>query len=115
MLARTLLQSPSKQSRVKHDGNPRGFATIRELMPLDTLWESICRLAGDDGKGSVRLEDAVHRSAVPQKVARVEVRRMIEDGLIDGDEEMVQLTERGRRSCFEVNQAPGDNGVIAPK
>ena len=85
-------------------------------MPLDTLWESICRLAGDDGKGAVRLTEAVHRSAVPEKVAHVEVRRMIEDGLLAGDNDTVQLTERGRRSCFEVNQTPiTDNGTIAPE
>jgi hypothetical protein len=86
-----------------------------ELMPLDTLWESICRLAGDDGKGPVPLDEAVHRSAVPHNVARVEVRRMVEDGLIEVQAETVQLTERGRKSCFEVNQAPGNDGVVAPE
>ena len=85
-------------------------------MPLATLWESICRLSGEDGTATVRLSEAVGKSAVPEQVAVVEVRRMIEDGLLEGTEEMVQLTERGRRSCFETYQAPGmDNSTIAPE
>jgi hypothetical protein len=52
---------------------------------------------------------------VPEKVARVEVRLMIEDGLLQGDEEMVQLTERGRKSCFDINQNPRDDGMVAPQ
>jgi hypothetical protein len=86
-----------------------------KMMPLATLWESICRLAGDNGTVPVKLDDAVGKSAVPKNVALVEVRRMIEDGLIDGDDETVQLTERGRKSCFESSQSPGDNGIIAPE
>lgn len=84
-------------------------------MPLATLWESICRLAGDDGTAHVRLEEAVDKSAVPKNVALVEVRRMIDDGLLAGDGEVVQLTERGRKSCSEVNRSPADNGTIAPE
>jgi len=72
-------------------------------MPLETLWESICRLAGKEGIEGVRLDEAVKRSAVPENVAAVEVRRMLDDGLLDGDEETVRLTERGRRECFAIN------------
>lgn len=85
-------------------------------MPLETLWECICRLSGEDGTNEVPLDDAVARSAVPHNVAVVEVRRMIEDGLIEGDERTVKLTERGRRSCSDIYVAKGvDNRNIAPE
>lgn len=83
-------------------------------MPLETLWESICRLSGDDGTKQVPLAEAIARSAVPDMVARVEVRRMIADGLLEGDEAGVTLTERGRKSCFEINQKASQIGATEP-
>jgi hypothetical protein len=84
-------------------------------MPLSTLWESICRLSGEDGTAPVPLLEAVGKSAVPEIVARVEVKRMVEDGLLESNGETVQLTDRGRKSCFDLNHVPGTAGVIAPE
>lgn len=68
-------------------------------MPYATLWESICRLAGPKLEREVQLSEAIDGSAVSEKIARVEVRRFKEDGLLEGDGEMVKLTDRGRRAC----------------
>lgn len=87
-----------------------------KLMPLATLWESICRLAGDDGGASVNLDEAVDKSAVPKNVALVEVRRMIEDGLISCEDDVIQLTERGRKGCVELNSNPVTGSqTVAPE
>ena len=75
-------------------------------MPLDTLWESICRLSGEEGKAQVQLDEAVERSAVPKSVAVVEVRQMAEDGLIETQEETITLTDRGRKSRAETLHKP---------
>jgi coproporphyrinogen III oxidase-like Fe-S oxidoreductase len=83
-------------------------------MPLSTLWESICRLSGEDGTSPVELMEAVGKSAVPEIVARVEVKRMVEDGLLDTEGDTLQLTERGRKSCFERNRIATDGAIIAP-
>ncbi len=82
-------------------------------MPLPTLWESICALAGTDGTAEVGLDDAVGQSAVPMKVAEVEVRRMVDDGILvyAASEERIQLTDRGRRTCFDAS-GPTQSGLI---
>lgn len=72
-------------------------------MPYATLWESICRLAGPDLEQEVRLSEAIDRSAVSEVIARVEVRRFKEDGLLEEDGEVVKLTERGRRACDRLD------------
>jgi hypothetical protein len=84
-------------------------------MPLSTLWESICRLSGEDGTATVQLMEAVGKSAVPEIVARVEIKRMVEDGLINANGETLLLTERGRKSCFEKNHVVGTESIIAPE
>ena len=76
-------------------------------MPYATLWETICRLAGDDGTALVNFDEAVGKSAVPRLVATVEVRKMVEDGLIESNDESLVLTERGRQSCGEAYRDPG--------
>jgi hypothetical protein len=80
-------------------------------MPKETLWEAICRLAGKDGNLDVHLPDAIDNSAVPEVVAVVEIRLMIEDGLLERDEDTLRLTERGRRACSEIKRVPGFTGV----
>jgi len=84
-------------------------------MPLETLWECICRLAGEGGEAKVRIAEAVDASAVPEKVAVVELRLMVNDGLITTDDQELQLTERGRKACSEVQRSPTEDGVFAPE
>ena len=75
-------------------------------MPYDTLWDSICRLAGEKHECEIRLSEAIDGSAVSEQIAAVEVRRLIEDGLVEGDDQTIRLTERGRRACTEVEVSP---------
>lgn len=84
-------------------------------MPLNTLWESLCSLAGSDGSSPINVTEAVRLSAVPDVVAQVELKRMMEDGLLEGDGEVVHLTDRGRKSCSDVNLTSEDNSTIAPE
>lgn len=81
---------------------------------MQTLWEAICALAGEDGQAWVSLGEAVDKSAAPMKVAQVEVRRLVVDGLLEERGERLRLTERGRRTCIEV-PATKEEGIIAPE
>ncbi|HVT14036.1 MAG TPA: hypothetical protein VHE55_17365 [Fimbriimonadaceae bacterium] len=45
------------------------------------------------------MSTAIDGSAVPEKIARIELKRFVEDGLVEGDDEAIRLTERGRRAC----------------
>ncbi len=74
-------------------------------MPYDTFWDSICRLAGESGDQTIPLAEAIDGSAVPDKIARIELRRFLEDGLVEGDDQAIRLTERGRRACETLGDA----------
>jgi hypothetical protein len=64
----------------------------------------------------VNLDEAIRKSAVPENVANVEVRRMVDDGLLTREEDSVQLTERGRKNCVELNSNPVTGSqIVAPE
>lgn len=82
-------------------------------MPLQTFWECICTIA-KDGDGDVPLADAIYRSAVPDAVAQVELRKMVSDGLVEEIEEGVtlRLTDRGRKLCGELNPGSSSDELL---
>ncbi len=75
---------------------------------MNTLWESIVSLAGDERDQPVTISEAIARSAVGDKVAEVEIRRFIADGLlIEGEDGTVRLSGRGQRMGADLH--PGSS------
>jgi hypothetical protein len=69
-------------------------------MGIETLWESICHLAGPNGLQGVEIHEAVGRSAVNEAIANVELRNFERDGLIQPvTENRIELTVKGRERC----------------
>lgn len=77
-------------------------------MAMNTLWESIVNLAGENHSGEILLSDAISRSAVSDQVAQVEVRRFVADGLLqDLGGGKFRLSSRGARIGEELH--PGSS------
>lgn len=81
---------------------------------MQTLWEAISVLAGEDGDAWVELAEAVDKSAAPMIVAQVEVRRMVADGLLEESGPRLRLTDRGRRIRTEFSPRE-DDGFGGPE
>jgi hypothetical protein len=81
-------------------------------MAKETLWESICRLAGDDGGTEVPIALAIERSAVTEQVGLVEINLFVEQGLVQriGDDR-IRLTTEGRVGCSDNNHTHEFSGL----
>lgn len=67
-------------------------------MAVNTLWESIVKLAGENGEADFDIQEAISRSAVSDQVAQVEVRRFVADGLLtETGNGRFSLTGRGAK------------------
>lgn len=72
-------------------------------MTNQTLWECLCDMSGEDGTGSILVSEAIARSAVPEAVGSVEIRKFAEQHLIALDGNVARLTESGRHLCSSVH------------
>lgn len=82
---------------------------------MNTLWESICLLAGEDATAPISLAEAIRHSAVPAAVAKVEVKRFANDGLLVQQDDVLTLTDRGRKDCLAMNRVTAEHAIVAPE
>lgn len=70
-----------------------------------TLWETVCSLAGKNGDKTFQLEEALTTAAAGPDIALVEIRQLIQQGMLQETETEgeLRLTQAGRLSCDEVH------------
>lgn len=86
---------------------------LKPYMPRQTLWDSICDLAGKEGTQPVSIPQAVENSAASAGIVEVELRSFVEQDLVRMDEaiQTLTLTEHGIQEAqgrFHTSEITGN-------
>lgn len=81
-------------------------------MPRLTFWESLIKLSGPALSDEVSVAAAVENSAVSAGIAEVQIKRLLQERLIEVvDDDTIRLTEKGRST---VDGMHGSQYFIGP-